>query len=246
MKTLTLIITFLWLTNPGLFAQSGITIQSGGAVTVNGNLTIIPAVFICGNSITINHMAGAVAPVSKTVTYGTVTNIPGETTKCWITSNLGANNQATAKDDVTEASAGWYWQFNRKQGFRHDGTTRIPNTTWISSINENSDWTVGNDPCSLEFGSGWRIPTATELDNVKISGGWIEWNGPWNSGLKFHTAGYLNTSDGYLFYRGAYGYYWSSTQLNVPSGSSLAFSSWNNYIYYGPKAYGFSMRCLRD
>jgi hypothetical protein len=62
--------------------------------------------FICGSSLTISHVAGAVAPVNKTVTYGTVTNIPGETSKCWITSNLGADHQATAVSDATEPSAG--------------------------------------------------------------------------------------------------------------------------------------------
>jgi len=83
--------------------------------------------FSCGNSITINHLvSGGVAPVDKTVTYGTVTNIPGETSKCWITSNLGADHQATAVDDATEASAGWYWEFNRKQGYKNDGSTVTP------------------------------------------------------------------------------------------------------------------------
>ena len=78
--------------------------------------------------LTINHVEGVVAPVTKTTTYGTVTNIPGELTKCWITSNLGSDQQATAVNDATEASAGWYWQFNRKQGYKHDGSTRTPNT----------------------------------------------------------------------------------------------------------------------
>ena len=46
----------------------------------------------------INHLAAnGVAPVDKTVTYSTVTGIPGEPTKCWITSNLGASQQATAE-----------------------------------------------------------------------------------------------------------------------------------------------------
>jgi len=103
----------------------------------------LACVWSCGDSsITINHVAGTVAPVNKTVTYGTVTNIPGETSKCWITSNLGAEHQADSVNDATEASAGWYWQFNRKQGYKHDGTTRTPNTTWISSISESSDWTA--------------------------------------------------------------------------------------------------------
>jgi hypothetical protein len=73
----------------------------------------------CGAPITVNHVAGTTAPVTKTVTYGTVSNIPGEISKCWITSNLGASQQATAVDDATEPSAGWYWQYNRKQGYKH-------------------------------------------------------------------------------------------------------------------------------
>lgn len=85
--------------------------------------SVVVNAFLCGNSITVSHVAGTVAPVSKTTTYGTVTNIPGETTKCWITSNLGADHQATSMGDATEASGGWYWQFNRKQGYKNDGTT---------------------------------------------------------------------------------------------------------------------------
>jgi len=78
-----------------------------------------------GDSITVTHTAaGGVAPVDKTVTYGTVlTNLAGPTAttyRRWITQNLGATNQATSADDATEPSAGWYWQFNRKQGFKHD------------------------------------------------------------------------------------------------------------------------------
>ncbi len=140
--------------------------------------------FSCG-SLTINHVEGNVAPVSKTVTYGTIYNIPGEPSKCWITSNLGADHQATAVNDVTEASAGWYWQFNRKQGYKQDGSTVTPsrNTT---SIDENSDWLVTNDPCTTELGTGWRIPTRTEWENVDASGSWNNWNGPWSSGLKLH------------------------------------------------------------
>ncbi|MEI7500788.1 MAG: hypothetical protein WCK84_10110, partial [Bacteroidota bacterium] len=55
--------------------------------------------FSCGSSITISHIAGDVSPVTKNVTYGTVTNISGELSKCWITRNLGADRQATKKDD---------------------------------------------------------------------------------------------------------------------------------------------------
>jgi hypothetical protein len=62
-------------------------------------------IWSCGSSFTINHLvSGGVAPVDKTVTYGTVTNIPGETSKCRIASNLGSDHQATA---VNDASGGW-------------------------------------------------------------------------------------------------------------------------------------------
>ena len=202
--------------------------------------------FNCSDSFTIIHTEGDVAPVTKTVTYSTIDNIPGEPSKCWITSNLGADHQAAAKDDATEASAGWYWQFNRKQGYKHDGTTRTPNTTWITGINEDLDWEAANDPCALELGTGWRIPTFTELSNVDITGGWTNWNGPWNSALKIHAAGYLSDSNGSLSGRGTHGTSRSSTQGNLYEGRYLSFFSSYCAMYSYTKAFGFSLRCLRD
>ena len=192
-------------------------------------------------------MAGDVAPVTKTVTYGTVTNIPGEETKCWITRNLGASQQATAVDDATEASAGWYWQFNLKQGYKHDGTTRTPNTTWITSITGTSDWQSENDPCALELGIGWRIPTSTEWSNVDASGGWNDWNGPWNSNLQMHAAGYLDYNFGSLVDRGSNGWYWTNDQIIPESAFSLRFNESTCVAYTSPyKAQGNSLRCIKD
>ena len=205
-----------------------------------------PCPGIPGSSITVTHVAGTIAPVSKTVTYGLVTNIPGEPSKCWITSNLGADHQATAVDDATEASAGWYWQFNRKQGYKHDGVARTPNTTWVNNIGENFDWMTANDPCVLELGAGWRIPTAIEWTNVNSGGGWTNWSGPWNSGLKMHTTGFLDESDGWVNGRGTYGDYWSCTQNGDFSGSGMGFSSNSSIIGNIHKASGLTIRCLKD
>jgi hypothetical protein len=212
-----------------------------------GSGTIAPT--YCGASITINHVSGTVAPVNKTVTYGTATNIPGETSKCWITSNLGADHQATAATDATEASAGWYWQFNLQQGYKHDGTTRTPNNTWITSIDENSEWVAANDPCNLELGSGWRLPTLTEWTNVDASGGWTYLNDAWNSALKMHAAGSLDGSDGSLNDRGSFGSYWSSSQYSDTYGwylflndSDVPCGMYNNRA----KVFGFTTRCIRD
>ena len=202
--------------------------------------------FSCGSTFTINHTAGNVAPVSKTVTYGTVTNIPGEPSKCWITSNLGANHEAKAVDDASEASAGWYWQFNRKQGYKHDGSTRTPNTTWITSISENDNWKTANDPCTIELGTSWHIPAYTEWYNVDNTGGWTKWTGPWESGLKLHAAGYLRGPDASLGYRGLNGTYYSNSQYNNTNGWYLNFLIGESGVTNYSKAYGFSVRCLRD
>jgi hypothetical protein len=76
------------------------------APLVMNQATAACSTWLCGDPITIDHVTGDVAPVTKTVSYGTVSNIPGEPIKCWITSNLGADHQATAVDDATEPSAG--------------------------------------------------------------------------------------------------------------------------------------------
>ena len=174
-----------------------------------------------------------------------MTNIPGETSKCWITRNLGADRPPYTLNDNTEDAAGWYWQFNLKQGYRHDGTIRTPNTAWIKPVIENSDWVANNDPCSLLLGNAWRLPTSTEWSNVDAAGNWLDWNGPFNSGLQMHTAGDLGDSDGSLGNRGSYGLYWSSTQYDATLGWYLGFnigvSSKGSYL----KAAGFSARCIR-
>jgi hypothetical protein len=202
--------------------------------------------FVCGATITVVHTVGIVAPVTKTVTYGTVDSIPGELTKCWITSNLGSDHQANAKNDTTEASAGWYWQFNRMQGYKNDGVTRTPSTTWITDISEDLDWQAANDPCALELGSGWRLPTSTEWANVDASGNWTNWNGPWNSALKMHLAGCLYTWDDSLDFRGSFGFYWSSSKFDNLQGRYLEF--FNSFCIVGTtqKKTGATVRCIRE
>jgi len=200
--------------------------------------------FICGENLIISHMAGDVAPVNKTTTYSTVSGIPGEPDKCWIASNLGSDHQAAAKNDATEASAGWYWQFNRKQGFKHDGSAAAPSWT-ITWIEENSDWQSDVDPCTLDLGAPWRIPTYSEWNNVDISGDWVNGNGAWNSELRLHAAGFIGYTDGLLYQRGSTGAYWSSMGDSSWGGLHLHFDNTvceTNFYY---KAMGFNVRCIR-
>jgi hypothetical protein len=221
--------------------------ECGGSNPVTLTATTAVEGVQCGTSIIINHIAGTVAPVDKSVTYNTVSNIPGEQTKCWITSNLGADHQATAVNDVSEASAGWYWQYNRKQGYMHDGTDRTPNTTWQTGNSTFSDWLVENDPCAYEIGTAWRVPTATEWANVDAAGGWASWSYPFESPLKLHAAGKLDYLTGNLGERGFKGSYWSSTQYGIIDWAMMiSFSGSSCSISQYDKAYGYSIRCIRN
>jgi hypothetical protein len=200
----------------------------------------------CGNTLSIDHVAGNVAPVTKSVTYGTVSGVPGAETICWITKNLGATRQATSVSESVEAPAGWYWQFNLKQGYKHDGTTRTPGSTWITSISEYTNWTTSQDPCTIELGTGWRLPSYTEWYNVDDVGGWTGSSGPWGSLLKLHFAGYLYYTTGNLSQRGSAGVYWSSTQSNATNGRALDFLTGSCQIGSYSKPFGLPVRCVKD
>lgn len=211
----------------------------------NGVPTWVTSSPTCGTPFTINHIAGVVAPVTKTVIYVTINNIPGEPVKCWITSNLGSDHQAMSVNDATEPSAGWYWQFNRKQGYKHDGTTLTPAWT-ITSIIEGPDWQSSNDPCKIELGTQWRIPSYTEWYNVDNAGGWTDWTGPWSSGLRLHASGALTSTGGYLNSRGVVGVFWCSTPLMTAAGYNMSFTVSSSSIGNSNKASGINVRCLRD
>lgn len=219
---------------------------SGQWKAISGGTGALGQPFPCGINIRVDHKAGPVAPVTKTVIYGTLTGVPGVPTKCWITSNLGADRQATAVTDTTEASAGWYWQFNRKQAYKHSASGRTPNTAWVTPITENSNWTASNDPCTLELGTPWRIPTGTELTNLFNT---VSLPGTW-SWLKMHYSGELNYYSGNLTSRGVAGNYWASTQAADLTYAEALVLFTDPMILCGMfsagKAGGYSIRCVRD
>lgn len=153
--------------------------------------------------------------------------------------------------DATEDSAGWYWQFNRKQGYKHDGVTRTPNTAWITSIDENLDWEAANDPCTLELGTGWRLPTRAEYTYMDSVGNWTTWTsdngGPWGTSLKIHGAGNLASPGGGLSVRGAYAHIWSSTQGSNTVGWGFHCTSYMCFVGNDSnKNLGQSVRCVKD
>lgn len=201
----------------------------------------------CPATITVHHKAGSVSPVTVDITYGVVASTYSGTQKCWITRNLGATTQATSATDATDASSGWVWQFNRKQGYQHIGATRTPNTTWITSISENSDFTAANDPCTLLLGSTWRIPTMVEWNGVNINASLG--NGLVNAfatPLKFHAGGQAD-SNGNKGSQGTLGQWWASTQYDTSvNGYRIYIITSSSALNNLNKVFGVSLRCLRD
>ncbi len=240
------------------YVQSGLTCANAYTLYVwaynscgNSSSTLLTAStatcpWFCGSALTVTHTAGDVAPVSKTVSYGTLSSdIGGTGTKCWITQNLGADNQASSATDASSAAAGWFWQFNRKQGYAYNGSV-TPAWT-ITSISENSTWLSANDPCLLLLGSDWRIPTLTEWTNA--DGAPQNWNGlssAYASILKLHGPGILNGPTGEIDSPGAYGAFWSSAQGSDNIGRALTVSAGGSEMNFNNKAGGFSLRCVKD
>ena len=230
-------------TNPSLYIDFSGRMGSGKGLERFGKKT---HTFICGNSLTIVHVTtNGVAAENKTVTYGTVKSSLSGSEKCWITKNLGSTNQAISETDATEASAGWYWQFNKKRGYKNNGTSTSPTFPSTNSNTETVNWGATTDPCTIELGSGWRIPTLTEWTNVNSTNLRAQ---AYAGALKMHAAGFLSQGSGLITNRGTYFTYWSSnySDVNYAKGLTIQTTQTYNQITNNDKDAGFSIRCIRD
>ena len=193
----------------------------------------------------VNHVTSrGVAPVNKNIAYELAYSSITGTQKCWLMQNLGATNRPTAGTDNTEAAAGWYWQFGAKKGYQYT-TSRTPSSAWPAQPLVNTDWTKANDPCTIELGQGWRLPTYAEWQAVDVVTSNL--SSLFNSELKMHAAGLLGLT-GVLGERGSTVHYWSKTSFSttharayvIPTANGSATTSTND------KDAGFSIRCIRD
>jgi len=114
---------------------------------------------------------------------------------------------------------------------------------WRSPQNNNLWQGVNgvNNPCPV----GYRLPTESEWNAERTS--WSSGNsaGAYGSPLKLLEAGYRNRGDGSLGSVGSFGYYWSSSVYFTYARFLLFNSSLANMNSFR-RAYGYSVRCLKD
>ena len=139
-------------------------------------------------------------------------------------------------------------------GSPFDWTSPQKDDLWNSGTEDNPVKTE-YDPCP----EGWRVPTYAELD--ELNNNYSSWttddngrSGIWFSGPNSYTAsvpqvffpaaGFRYNYDGYAYYRGSRGYYWSSRPFSNYAFSLYFFSSSvSMYDYY--RAGGYSVRCVQ-
>ena len=116
----------------------------------------------------------------------------------------------------------------------YDWRSSQSNTLWATEAS-------ANNPCPV----GFRVPTDEELTILVNSSSITNSATAASSILKFTVPGNRYYSDGSLYVVGSYGYYWSSS-VSGTSASRRDFNSGGTDTLNSYRAYGLTVRCLKD
>jgi uncharacterized protein (TIGR02145 family) len=200
--------------------------------------------------------------LSGELSTGSVVNtVVSKTGRIWMDRNLGAIQVATSLTD--EKSYGDLYQWGRPADghqLRTSGTTtnlsatdQPGNNLFILVAKEPGLWRGGqsdnlwqgvngiNNVCP----SGFRFPTFEEWNIEKNT--WISNNsaGAFASPLKLPSGGERTAQFGNIDGAGLNGIYWSSS-TNGNRSFVMVMSNNLSDLYANPRAYGYSVRCIKD
>ncbi len=188
---------------------------------------------------------------------GTVTSVG----QVWMDRNLGASRVATSSTD-TQAYGDLYQWGRGTDGHekRNSATTSTLSSSdtpghgdFITVSSSPYDWRTPqhdnlwqgvsgiNNPCP----AGFRLPTETELGTERQSWSSNDSAGAYGSPLKLVLASFRYHYDGTINDAGSNGHYWSST-VGGSHSRYLYFNSGNANMNSTNRAFGFSVRCLKD
>jgi len=242
---------------------------------VAGYNTPDPQSFSLSNAGTISFSGTYVAncgtaqdSIYPTIIYGTVIAKDGN---CWLDRNLGATEVATSSTDYLAYGSLFQWGrladghqlincTNSTTGTAVNGTTTTLATTYIPGNSlfiksSAADWLNPqnnilwqgvsgiNNPCPV----GFRFPTegvGGEWYALRQAEGITNAATAYSSTLKLPAAGERRDSDGTLIFQGSNGYYWGIA--NGTLAENISFSSSTGGTGVSTRAYGYSVRCIKD
>ena len=196
-----------------------------------------------------------------TWTGGTPIVTNPNTGKIWMDRNLGALQVATSSTDAGSYGDLYQWgraadgHESRASGTRSTLSTsdipghgdfitnnNIPND-WRSPQNENLWQGVSgtNNPCP----NGYRLPTEAEWQAERQTWNSNNSSGAFASPLKLPLPGRRLFSNGSIGLVNSGGLYWSSTIEGTESRGLFFFNS-NAYMLSSVRAFGYSVRCLKN